>query len=242
MGSRSCRECHEHFYELWESSFHGRAMMEVNQDFLANNILACRDTFKIANEYYFITMDAKQAYMNERSTGNNYPLKLVLGGKYVYYFLTPLDKGKWQTLPLGYDVKAKEWFDITASSMRVHQDQIDSSLHWTDRRYTFNTACYDCHVSQINNEYDLKNDSYNTTWLEPGINCETCHGPAEKHNTEFIKAAKNNSIPDSTYLQTFTRSRGYNKNIGRCFLRILSCKIYPYHGPIYSGGGLFPAF
>ncbi len=213
MGSRSCRECHEHFYQLWESSFHGRAMMEVDKDFLTKNIQTCPDTFKIAGEYYSITIDRMQAFMNERSSGNNYPLELVLGGKYVYYFLTPLDKGKWQTLPLGYDIKAKEWFDITGSSMRVHQHHFDTSLHWKDRRYTFNTACYDCHVSQINNEYNLANDSYNTTWLEPGINCETCHGPAERHNTEFLKAAKTKTIPDSTYLQTFTRSRGYDRDI-----------------------------
>ena len=40
-----------------------------------------------------------------------YPIAHVLGGKNVYYFLTPLDRGRLQTLPVSYDVRKKEWFD-----------------------------------------------------------------------------------------------------------------------------------
>lgn len=42
----------------------------------------------------------------------------VLGGKNVFYFLTPLDKGRLQTLPLAYDMGRKEWFDMAASGVR----------------------------------------------------------------------------------------------------------------------------
>ena len=62
----------------------------------------------------------------------------------------------------------------------------DAAVHWTDRSLTFNTSCHDCHVSQLEKNYNPEDDSYNTTWKEPGINCEVCHGPAEAH----VKAAE----------------------------------------------------
>ena len=63
-------------------------------------------------------------------------------------------------------------------------------MSWLDPAYTFNTSCYSCHVSQLTMHYDLKTDTYETTWAEPGINCETCHGPSEEHNRVCREAPK----------------------------------------------------
>jgi tetratricopeptide (TPR) repeat protein len=112
-----------------------------------------------------------------------YKIEHVLGGKNVYYFLTPLKKGRLQTLPIAYDVNKKEWFDTAASGMRHFPGgEQGQAVSWKEYSYTFNTACYSCHVSQLSTNYDLKTDTYHTTWTEPGINCETCHGSAIEHN------------------------------------------------------------
>ena len=213
MGSRSCRECHEHFYDLWESSFHGRAMMDFSSSFALDCLSPCDSFITSGKDAYKYVLKKNKGYVIERSSGHAYPIRHVLGGKYLYYFMTPMDKGKLQTLPLGYDVKNKEWFDITSSNVRVHHDITDEALPWTDRRYTFNTACFSCHVSQLSTQYDIDSDSYKTTWLEPGINCETCHGPAEKHNRVFLEAEKTGIKPDSIYLRTFTQEKGYSADI-----------------------------
>jgi len=44
-----------------------------------------------------------------------------------------------------------------------------------------NTSCYHCHVSQLSKNYSIETDTYRTTWGEPGINCESCHGPGRAH-------------------------------------------------------------
>ena len=112
-----------------------------------------------------------------------YKIEHALGGKNVYYFLTPFPRGRLQTLPLAYDVKKKEWFDTAASGIRHFPGtERDQPVSWLDPGYTFNTSCYSCHVSQLTMHYELKTDTYETTWAEPGINCETCHGPSEEHN------------------------------------------------------------
>ena len=84
-----------------------------------------------------------------------YPIVHVLGGKNAYYFLTPLAKGRLQVLPVAYDVPKKTWYDTAASGVRHFPDRTDSALDWTDRMFTFNTTCFNCHVSQLATNYDL---------------------------------------------------------------------------------------
>ena len=63
---------------------------------------------------------AKQGWVPETGPAGKkkYPIEHVLGGKNVYYFLTPLEQGRLQTLPVAYDVHKKEWFDTAASGIR----------------------------------------------------------------------------------------------------------------------------
>ena len=82
---------------------------------------------------------------------------------------------------MAYDVPKKTWYDTAASGVRHFPDRTDSALDWTDRMFTFNTTCFNCHVSQLATNYDLATDTYRTTWAEAGISCESCHGPAAGH-------------------------------------------------------------
>ncbi len=105
------------------------------------------------------------------------PIEHVMGGKNVFYFLTPLDRGRLQVLPVAYDVREKRWYDTTASMVRHAIGHTDEAVAWTDPLLTFNTSCWNCHVSQLSVNYDDATDTYHSEWAEPGINCETCHGP-----------------------------------------------------------------
>ncbi len=111
----------------------------------------------------------------------DHPIAHVMGGKNVLFFLTPHERGRLQVLPVAYDVRRKEWYDVAASALRHFTTVSERAVHWTDPELTFNTSCHGCHVSQLSSNYDVRTDSYRTTWAEPGINCETCHGPGEAH-------------------------------------------------------------
>jgi len=195
-GSVSCRECHEKFYKLWSTSFHGLAMQPYTSDFARTKLTAHTGEIAINGSTYRAEISGSTGYVVEKgkavSESKQYRIEHVLGGKNVYYFLTPLDKGRLQTLPLAYDVKKKEWFDTAASGVRHFSDQ---PIHWKESVYTFNTACYSCHVSQLSTNYDLKADTYHTVWAEPGINCETCHGPSGEHNRVCREAPKG-TVPE----------------------------------------------
>ena len=189
MGSPSCIECHERFYGLWSGSHHGKAMQAFSGAF-AQTLEPMKDELVIGESKFIIELNDRGGVMRETApdgTKKTYPVLHALGGKNVYFFLVPLEKGKLQTAPIAYNVHTKVWYNSTGSMIRhFNNGLIDEALEWTDRQLTFNTACHDCHISQLRKNYDPETDSYSTTWTEPGINCEVCHGPAETH----IKVAK----------------------------------------------------
>ncbi len=194
-GSASCRECHAKFYTLWSTSFHGLAMQPYTAE-LAKTKLTPQTNEVVAGPYRF-RADLQKSVVIERTPTNEtrYPIVQAMGGKNVYYFLTPLERGMLQVLPVAYDVRRQEWFDTTASAMRHFGDRRDEALYWKERPLTFNTSCFGCHVSQLSKNYDLKSDSYRTTWAEPGINCETCHGPSAEHAPLFRGRGTNQPAP-----------------------------------------------
>ncbi|MEN8127638.1 MAG: multiheme c-type cytochrome, partial [Planctomycetota bacterium] len=211
LGSSQCRSCHERFYQLWAPSHHGLAMQPYTESFAEKNLKPHLEEVAIGKTQYRAVIDEGPGFVVESETGKEkkYPIVHVLGGKNVYYFLTALDRGRLQTLPVAYDVNKQQWFDTAASGVRHFPDRPDEAVHWTDRPYTFNTSCYGCHVSQLVKNYDPKADSYNTQWKEPGINCEACHGPAEEHVKVCLEAAAKGEEPKEMKLDTITQSRGF---------------------------------
>jgi tetratricopeptide (TPR) repeat protein len=168
-------------------------MQPVTPEFLKTQVEPPKTPITINGLRYQAIFRHGQAFVREQGSQGekSYPMAHALGGKNVYYFLTPLDKGRLQVLPVAYDVRKQEWFDTTASMIRHFAGGARSeALSWRDPLLTFNTACHSCHVSQIALNYDLETDTYHTVWAEPGINCETCHGPAAAHNRVCREAPK----------------------------------------------------
>ena len=207
-GSSSCLECHEKFYELWSTSRHGLAMQPYSDAFARKQLTPQEKDIVIKKNKY--RADLKSGMVLERGPKGTkrYKIEHVLGGKNIYYFLTPLDKGRLQTLPLAYDVNKKEWLDTAASGVRhIPGEQPDQPVDWKDSAYTFNTSCYGCHVSQLSTNYDSQTDTYRTTWAEPGINCETCHGSSIEHNKIAKATPKGEPLPDLRIIRTKTMTK-----------------------------------
>jgi len=207
-GSVSCRECHERFYQLWSTSMHGLAMQPYSAVFAKEKLTPHQGDIAIGKERYRADINEGVVIETGRKGPKKYTIEHVLGGKNVYYFLTPFNKGRLQTLPVAYDVNKKEWFDTAASGMRHFPGgERSGAVSWKQYPYTFNTACYSCHVSQLSTNYDPKTDTYHTTWAEPGINCETCHGSSVEHNKIAKATPKGQPLPELRIIRTKTMTK-----------------------------------
>ena len=206
-GSVGCRECHEPFYKLWASSHHGLAMQPFTAELAQTKLTAQTESITIGRHSYRAEF-GETAWVHEDGPDGKkkYRIEHAMGGKNIYYFLTPMARGRLQVLPVSYDVNEKAWIDTTGSMLRHAGEIPDEAIPWTDPMLTFNTACFNCHVSQLSRNYDLKSDTYRTAWAEPGINCETCHGPGGEH-VRVCKAAPEGRPPKDLkiiVLKTFT--------------------------------------
>ncbi len=220
----SCRECHEKFYRLWSNSRHGLAMQPVTPELLAKLTFPTDDT--VIKDYRYRPVRGQGGgWLQEHGPQGDkkYRLEQALGGKNVFYFLTPLEKGRLQVLPLAYDVRHKAWFDTTRSMLR-HQGtgRGEEQLSWKDNLLTFNSACYGCHVSQFSSNYDLATGAYRSVWTEPGINCETCHGPGAEHIRVCREAPPGTAPPDLKIISVkkFTAAQ-HNDTCSPCHAKMI---------------------
>ena len=150
VGSKTCRDCHADFYKLWSNSWHGLAMQPYTAEFAQAHLTPQEADLTIGNRQYRAEIAADQGWIRERGPQgeHQYPIAHVMGGKNVYYLLTPMERGRLQVLPVAYDVHKKAWYDMAASGVRHFPDRRDAALEWTDRMFAFNTTCFNCHVTE----------------------------------------------------------------------------------------------
>ncbi len=105
------------------------------------------------------------------------PTAYVLGHRTVEQYLGPVVEGRLQALPLAFDVRRGEWFDLFDGEHRTPADW----GHWTNRGMTANAQCIFCHTTGFEKGYQEATDTYDTRWAEMGVSCEACHGPGSRH-------------------------------------------------------------
>ena len=125
-----------------------------------------------------------------------YPVAYVLGaGQQTQQYLTRLPDGRLQALPLVWDTSRRLWYDRRRALASLGDINPGSPYYWTGYQQTANLFCLQCHVSQLETNYDPRTDTYQSTWTEPGINCEACHGPAREHVSLTRRARKTGERP-----------------------------------------------
>ena len=219
-GSVQCINCHEKFYQLWAPSHHGLALQTITPSFFQEHFSDLNSQeIQVDSAMFHVEIIRDSIIYVERDgeKEKTYPAIYALGGKNVFYFLTPFDRGRLQVLPLAYDINKKEWYNNPKSALRGFTSEEDEILPWKHIGFTFNTSCYSCHVSQLQNNYNLGSNSYHTTWKENGINCETCHGPSAEHIRVCMEAEEGEVPQDLKIIRTkLFEPEQHNSSCGSC--------------------------
>ncbi len=95
-GSKSCLACHQKFYQLWSTSRHGLAMQPYTPQFAQTNLTPPDKDLAIGKYRYRADLGPKAGWVVEtgpQGKQKKYPITQALGGKNVYYFLTPPGAG-----------------------------------------------------------------------------------------------------------------------------------------------------
>jgi predicted CXXCH cytochrome family protein len=178
VGTRKCMDCHQKEYDKWWDSHHDHAMEVADK----NTVLGDFDNavFKshgIISRFYkkdgrfFVHTQGPNGEMGEFEATHTfgwYPLQ---------QYLVPFPGGRLQCLPLAWDVREKKWYHLYPKESIIPKDW----LYWTNAGQNWNGMCAECHSTNLKKNYDLKTDSYQTTWSDIDVGCEACHGPGSRH-------------------------------------------------------------
>jgi Flp pilus assembly protein TadD len=183
VGRPACVRCHEPEDRLWQGSHHDLAM-EV-----ADKTAVLGDFNDVSFSYFgvtsrFFTRDEKFLVRTDGPDGKlrDYPIAYVLGAVPLQQYLIELHGGRYQALGIAWDTRPQErggqrWFHLYPEERIGHDDP----LHWTRPSQNWNFMCAECHSTDLQKNYDLARDAYQTTWFEIDVSCEACHGPCSKH-------------------------------------------------------------
>ena len=183
VGSTACAECHEAEYTDWQGSHHQLAM----QDATPETILADFDDASV--EYFGATSrmfrDGERYVMqtdNKDGELEEFEVSHVFGITPLQQYLTEFPDGRKQILPFAWDARAEteggqRWYHMYPDEEILHDDV----LHWTARYFNWNYMCAECHSTDLQVNYDLESNTFDTTWSEISVGCEACHGPGSSH-------------------------------------------------------------
>lgn len=175
MGSQSCGECHEDKHSEWSQSLHSKMIQEVSSKSVLGEFgpqvslqhQGVEYRMRLENGAYWIS----ESLPDSKTT--RYKVDYTLGSKRIQHYLSRRPDGRIRVLFPTWDVRAEKWFHSSEIIPTGHHAEV-SIQYW-------NQHCYNCHVSQKDQGFDINSNTYKTSFTETGINCETCHGPGSIH-------------------------------------------------------------
>ena len=191
IGSESCAGCHQSQHELWQQSHHRHAFAPANSNSVIGDFssvafnyaegIAIFEQQKIANKIqYQIRLKHSQASLKEQV----YPVVYTLGIFPLQQYIVETRPGNYQVFAVAWDARATEqggqrWMDLSSSG------QTDDPLHWRHYFQNWNSQCASCHTtnfaSNISIDVNREHPIFDSSWSEPAVGCESCHGPASEH-------------------------------------------------------------
>jgi Tfp pilus assembly protein PilF len=120
---------------------------------------------------------------------HDYEVSFTFGVSPLQQYLIALPGGRLQALGIAWDSRPRErggqhWFFLYPEQNVSTSDP----LHWTGIDQTWNYMCADCHSTNVRKNYNLQTRTYDTTYAEVNVACESCHGPGSDHVTWATKA------------------------------------------------------
>ncbi len=183
IGRAACIDCHEQEHELWTGSHHDLAMQVANEDTVLGDFddatfthFGVTSTFYKKDGKFFVNTDGPDGLMHD------YEIAYVFGFTPLQQYLIEFPGGRYQALGVSWDCRPEDqggqrWYHLYPDEPIPYNDE----LHWTGPNQNWNYMCAECHSTNLKKNYDLTNDSFNTTWSEINVSCETCHGPSSNH-------------------------------------------------------------
>ena len=217
VGSKACVGCHEKAYQDWQGSHHELSMKHANEESVLgdfnNASLASKNSNSTKASTFF--KREQQYWVNIKGPDgkfHDYQIKYTFGYTPLQQYMVEFEDGRVQLIPFAWDSRLKEeggqrWYTLYPEMNKNHQE-----FFWTNTGQNWNYMCADCHSTNVEKNFDLKTNSYNTTFSEINVACESCHGAASEHLT-WAKQAEKSPTTSADKLQS--KLFGFDRDLSK---------------------------
>jgi len=173
-----CIRCHQKETDAWAGSDHDRAMDHATEETVLGDFND-REFTHFGTTSRLFRKDGRFMAHTDGPDGRmqDFEVDYVFGVRPLQQYLVSFPDGRVQCLPITWDTEEKRWFHLYPNEPIPHNDP----LHWTRPLQNWNYMCAECHSTDLRKNYDLKSDTYHTTWTEIDTSCQACHGPGSRH-------------------------------------------------------------
>ena len=191
IGATQCASCHQQQTKDWQQSDHFHAMQFANASTVLGDFSNKTVKFHGYASRFFID---KKKYFVETINNNGkkqvFPVRYTFGYRPLQQYLVDIGDGKLQAFDIAWDARSKNeggqrWFHLQPDEKIT----TEHPFFWTRHFQNWNSRCAECHSTNLQKNYSVKTNSYDTQWSEINVACEACHGPGSKH-VELAKTKK----------------------------------------------------
>ena len=208
-GSDACGRCHTAEYAQWKGGLHLEMTRPAGETRVRGDFTNGATLDAYGRSYRFDRQDGRHfmAVSHGGRPAERFEVHFTLGAKRVQGYLSRLPDGRIYVLPAFWHIADGRWIDWKEITPLPDGDH--------DVRQIWNITCFNCHATNLANNYDVDANTYDTSWTEMGIGCEACHGPGGPHVALMNEWQRNPAAKPA-----YDASRS-NRDLGR-ILRVFS--------------------
>ncbi|MCC7209953.1 MAG: hypothetical protein IT323_21805, partial [Anaerolineae bacterium] len=165
VGAEECSSCHRNLSRPHGASQHALALQDTGRD--KDPILA---DFEQAGDLLTLQFPGEDAPRAVTPDDIEYAVGV---GRYAQNYLVRIARNDYAVLPATWNAATNAW------------QPLELAENWPDPAYDWEDNCAYCHTTGLNIENDR--------WVDDGVQCESCHGPASAHVEAARDAGRNPS-------------------------------------------------
>jgi len=208
-GSEACKQCHAEICQSWAHTgmskmFRPYDPANVIGDFTHHLTYDVGESIEWSNgrltvippkiKVPFARMIAEHGrnfFMIRDTHGgwHKYRVDYTIGSKWEQGYATRLPNGEVHVMPIQYNRNQKKWVDFWQIADPPGSPRADVT-EWLKMSplTSYQANCAVCHTSQLRNVKGGGFEPQGLEFREPGIDCEMCHGPSQRHVVAMLKA------------------------------------------------------
>jgi predicted CXXCH cytochrome family protein len=181
----ACQPCHAREYDTWRQTGMARMLRAYKPENVLGNFSPGTQFLDRSGKPVIRMGIDSRPYFDVRQWGGGWQrfhVDYTIGSKWQQGYATKVPDGSFHVLPIEYNAISKTWINYwemidPPGSKRAIIKNFPQLLPETN----YQENCAICHTSQLRAASANKTPMEHAVFLQPGVDCEMCHGPSAWH-------------------------------------------------------------